>query len=67
MSALDPIADIPDSRHKLEMRLATALKWTLPVWLITMSAVGALLIYTGFVSEIGTAEVLKRFVERTNR
>ena len=43
------------------MRLITALKWTLPVWLIAMGAMGALMFLTDNVGEIGRTEALRRY------
>lgn len=61
MSANGPIADIPDRWHKLRMRWVTAFKWALPVWLVTIAAVGALMFFTDFVWETGAAEAIRRF------
>jgi len=37
-----------------------AVKWSLPVWVVTVSAIGASMLLTNFVEEIGTPEALKR-------
>ena len=43
------------------MKWTTAVKWSFPVWVIAMSAIGAWVFLTVFVEEIGTPEAIKRF------
>ena len=42
------------------MKWAMAVKWSLPVWAVTVSAIGASMVLTDFGEEIGTPEALKR-------
>ena len=37
-----------------------AVKWSLPVWVVTVSAIGASMVLTDFGEEIGTTGALKR-------
>ena len=39
-----------------------AVKWSLPVWVVTVSAIGASMLLTNFVEEIGTPEALNASV-----
>jgi hypothetical protein len=43
------------------MKWTTATKWGLLAWLVTMSAVGALMFYTDFAAQVGRAAALKRY------
>lgn len=43
------------------MKWTTAVKWSVPVWVVIMSAIGTLMFSTDFVQEIGTPVALKRF------
>ena len=42
------------------MKWAMAVKWSLPVWAVTVSAIGASMVLTDFGEEIGTPAALKR-------
>jgi hypothetical protein len=42
------------------MKWTMAVKWSLPVWVVTVSAIGASMVLTDFGEEIGTPAALKR-------
>jgi hypothetical protein len=42
------------------MKWTMAVKWSLPVWAVTVSAIGASMVLTDFGEEIGTPAALKR-------
>lgn len=47
------------------MTWMNAIKWAVPVWIVTIGTIGGLMFLTGFAAEVGKAEALNRLVVLT--